>query len=54
MPEGVVRWFDEAVIPAGTVFIKEGAVARQVFLIADGEAEVLQGETVIARLLPGP
>jgi CRP-like cAMP-binding protein len=49
----LVRWFDEAVIPAGTVFIKEGAVARQAFLIVDGEAEVLQGDHVIARLLPG-
>ena len=49
----LVRWFDEAVIPAGTVFIKEGAVARQVFLIVDGEAEVMQADRPIARLLPG-
>ena len=49
----LVRWLDEAVIPAGTTFIKEGAVARQVFLIVDGEAEVLQGGSPLARLLPG-
>jgi CRP-like cAMP-binding protein len=49
----LVRWLDEALVAAGTTFIKEGAVARQVFLIVDGEAEVLHGETPIARVLPG-
>ena len=51
--ERVVRWFDEALIPAGTTFIKEGAVARQAFLIIDGEAEVTQGGRFVARVLPG-
>jgi CRP-like cAMP-binding protein len=49
----MTRWLDEAMIPAGTTFIHEGAVARQVFLIVDGEAEVSQGGAPVARLLPG-
>jgi CRP/FNR family cyclic AMP-dependent transcriptional regulator len=40
-------------LPAGYVLCREGEVGRQVFIILDGEASVINADGVVAQLGPG-
>jgi CRP/FNR family transcriptional regulator, cyclic AMP receptor protein len=44
---------EEVTLPQGTRLIEEGRRAYEFFVIIDGEAEVLQGDTVVGRVGPG-
>lgn len=46
----LLRVADEINIPAGTTFIHEGEVGREMFIIIDGTAEVTRGGTLVTRL----
>lgn len=46
----ILRVADEITIPAGTTFIREGEVGREMFIIVDGTAEVTRGGADVAEL----
>src|SRR3989442_11809104 len=45
--------FDEVDLPAGTILVGDGELARWFFLIDKGEAEVISGDGAGAILGPG-
>jgi CRP-like cAMP-binding protein len=49
----VAQQADEVDVGAGRVLAVEGEFGREFFVILDGTAEVLRGDTVIAELGPG-
>ena len=46
----LLRVADEINIPAGTTFIREGEVGREMFIIVDGTAEVTRDGAPVTRL----
>lgn len=46
----LLRVADEINIPAGTTFIREGEMGRELFIIVDGTAEVTRGGAPVTRL----
>jgi CRP-like cAMP-binding protein len=51
--EDVARLSDDVRLPEGTVLMREGAVGRECFVIAEGEAVVTIDGDEIAKLGPG-
>ena len=49
----VAQQTDEVDVEAGSVLAREGDFGHEFFVIIDGTAEVLQGETCLAELGPG-
>ena len=43
----------DALVPAGTALTVQGEPGRQAFIIAEGEAEVIVGDEVVAEIGPG-
>jgi CRP/FNR family transcriptional regulator, cyclic AMP receptor protein len=48
----VIKVVDEVVIPAGTAFVKEGHIGREMFIIIEGTAEVTRDGRSLAKLGP--
>jgi CRP-like cAMP-binding protein len=44
---------DEVTIEAGRVLVEQGTTGREAYVIVEGEAEVVRGETVVATLNAG-
>jgi CRP-like cAMP-binding protein len=51
--ERVAGWLQVESVPEGDHIVREGAFGYEFFLIDDGEADVLQGQEVVASLAAG-
>lgn len=49
----VAEHADEVELPAGSTLVEEGRLAYELFVILEGKAEVLEGETKLAEVGPG-
>jgi CRP-like cAMP-binding protein len=49
----IAQHADEVDFPEGTKLVEEGHVAYELFVIVEGTADVLDGETKIAEMGPG-
>jgi CRP/FNR family transcriptional regulator, cyclic AMP receptor protein len=49
----VARLVDRIQVPAGDVLTRQGAIAREFFVIVAGEVDVIRDERSVARLGPG-